>query len=90
LLHQAGLRTPLLGSLTERIFRESLPQLGSRDIDLPPLGMTQLTRVATLLGAATLDLGRIAVSTPTPNGQFAAYASVIDNITNDPRTILPR
>ena len=64
--------------------------LGARDVDLPPLGMTQLNRVAAALGAATLDLGRISVSTPTPGGLVAAYASVIDNTTNDPRTILPR
>ena len=64
--------------------------LGSRDVNLPPLGMTQINRVAAALGAATLDLGRIAVSTPTPGGLVAAYASVIDNTTNDPRTILPR
>jgi hypothetical protein len=64
--------------------------LGSRDVDLPPLGMTQISRVAAALGAATLDLGRISVSTSTPGGLVAAYASVIDNITNDPRTLLPR
>ena len=64
--------------------------LGSRDVNLPPLGMTQIGRVAMALGASTLDLGRIAVSTPTPGGLVAAYASVIDNATNDPRTILPR
>jgi hypothetical protein len=64
--------------------------LGSRDVDLPPLGMTQLNRVAQALGAPTLDAGRIAVSTPTPGGLVAAYASVIDNATNDPRMLLPR
>jgi hypothetical protein len=64
--------------------------VGSRDVDLPPLGMTQINRVGSALGAATLDLGRISISTPTPGGLVAAYASVIDNITNDPRTILPR
>lgn len=64
--------------------------LGSRDVDLPPLGMTQINRVASELGATTLDLGRISVSTSTPGGLVAAYASVIDNVTNDPRTLLPR
>ena len=64
--------------------------LGARDVDLLPLGMTQINRVAAALGASTLDLGRINVSTPTPGGLVAAYASVIDNVTNDPRTILPR
>jgi hypothetical protein len=64
--------------------------LGARDIDLLPLGMTQINRVAAALGASTLDLGRISVSTATPGGLVAAYASIIDNSTNDPRTILPR
>jgi hypothetical protein len=64
--------------------------IGTRDVDLPPLGMTQINRVAQALGAPTLDTGRIAVSTPTPGGLVAAYASIIDNVTNDPRTILPR
>lgn len=64
--------------------------VGSRDVELPPLGMTQINHVASALGAATLDAGRLAVSTPTPGGLVVAYASVIDNRTNDPRTILPR
>jgi hypothetical protein len=64
--------------------------IGAQDVALPPLGMTQVSRVAALLGAPALDAGRIAVSTPTPGGLVAAYASVIDNVTNDPRTLLPR
>jgi hypothetical protein len=72
------------------LFAADGTQIGAQDVALPPLGMTQLSRVATLLGAPTLDNGRIAVSTPTPGGLVAAYASVIDNVTNDPRTLLPR
>ena len=64
--------------------------LGARDVDLPPLGMTQIGHVAAALGVPTLDVGRIAVSTPTPGGLVATYASVIDNSANDPRTLLPR
>lgn len=64
--------------------------IGTRDVDLPPLGMTQINRVASAFGATSLDAGRISVSTPTSGGQVAAYASVIDNTTNDPRTLLPR
>lgn len=64
--------------------------VGSRDVELPPLGMTQINHVASALGAATLDAGRLAVSTSTPGGLVAAYASIIDSRTNDPRTILPR
>ena len=64
--------------------------IGSREVSLPPLGMTQISRVAVELGASHLELGRISVSTPTPGGLVAAYASLIDNVSNDPRTILPR
>ena len=64
--------------------------IGATDVALPPLGMTQINRVASALGATTLDVGRISVSTTTPGGLVAAYASIIDNTTNDPRTILPR
>ena len=64
-------------------------QLGSRDIDLPPLGMTQINRVVSALGASALGAGRISVSTPTAGGLVATFASLIDNTTNDPRTILP-
>jgi hypothetical protein len=65
-------------------------QIGARDVDLPPLGMTQINRVASAIGAPSLDAGRLSVSTATPGGLVAAYASVIDNVTNDPRTLLPR
>ncbi len=72
------------------LFAADSTPVGAQDVPLAPLGMTQLTRVAALLGAPNLDLGRISVSTPTPGGLVAAYASVIDNVTNDPRTLLPR
>jgi hypothetical protein len=65
--------------------------LGSRRYTLPPLGMTQVTRVVRELGVtASVSGARLVVSTPTAGGALAAYASVIDNRTNDPRTLLPR
>jgi hypothetical protein len=72
------------------LFAADGTEIGTRDLDLPPLGMTQINRVAFELGASSLDAGRIAVSTSTPGGFVAAYASIIDNVTNDPRTLLPR
>jgi hypothetical protein len=72
------------------LFASDGTPIGARDVALPPLGMTQLSHIAALLGAATLDTGRLSVSTPTAGGLVAAYASVIDNVTNDPRTLLPR
>ena len=65
--------------------------LGTRDWTLPPYGMTQVDRVVTaLVPGATLAGGQLVLSTPTGGGAFAAYASVIDDTTNDPRTILPQ
>ena len=58
---------------------------------LPPLGMTQVTRVVRDLGvAADVSGARLLLGTPTAGGAFAAYASLIDAGTNDPRTLLPR
>ncbi|HYN40640.1 MAG TPA: hypothetical protein VE129_02595 [Thermoanaerobaculia bacterium] len=65
--------------------------LGSRRWSLLPLGMTQVSRVVKELGIAGIVSGaRLVLSTPTSGGTFAAYASVIDAKTNDPRTLLPR
>jgi hypothetical protein len=65
--------------------------LATKRYSLAPLGMTQVTKVVRDLGIATNVAGaRLVLSTPTANGAFAAYASVIDNVTNDPRTLLPR
>jgi|GEM_PF-780159 len=65
--------------------------LGSRRWPLLPLGMTQVSRVVRELGvAANVSGARLVLSTPTSGGAFAAYASVIDAKTNDPRTLLPK
>ena len=65
--------------------------IGQKTITLPPLGMTQVEKVALELGASLgLRDGHLLLSTPTSGGSFAAYAAVIDNTTNDPRTLLPR
>jgi hypothetical protein len=58
---------------------------------LYPLGMTQVTRIVRDLGVAADVAGaRLVLSTPTPGGALAAYASVLDATTNDPRALLPR
>ncbi len=65
--------------------------LGTRRYELPPLGMIQASRVARDLGVSADVVGaRLVLSTPTAGGAFAAYASTIDNTTNDPRTLLAR
>jgi hypothetical protein len=53
--------------------------------------MRQVTQVVRDLGVTTdLKNARLLLSTPTPGGKLAAYATVIDRTTNDPRTLLPR
>jgi uncharacterized repeat protein (TIGR01451 family) len=65
--------------------------LASKPYPLASLGMTQVTRVVRDMGiAANLSGARLVISTPTTSGAFAAYASAVDNVTNDPRTLLPR
>ena len=70
---------------------ESGAALASKRYSLPPLGMTQVTRVVRDIGIAPdVADARAVLSTPTTGGSFAVYASVIDATTNDPRTLLPR
>jgi hypothetical protein len=65
--------------------------LASKRYALLPSGMTQVTRAVRDMGVSGDITGaRLVLSTPTGGGAFAAYASVIDNATNDPRTLLPK
>ena len=74
-----------------RLVAEDGSTLATTSRTLPPLGMTQLTRVVRELGATgDVSGARLVLSTATPGASIAAYASVIDNATNDPRTLLPR
>lgn len=51
--------------------------------------MRQVTRVVRDLGfAADLSASRLDIA--PASGFVAAYASTIDNLTNDPRTLLPQ
>lgn len=60
-----------------------------RTVPLPPLGFQQLN-VASQLGVENVVGGSFLVSCSTPGCQVAAYASVIDASTADPRTLLAR
>ena len=64
-------------------------ELGAKRYRLPPLGLTQVSRVARDLGVTSgVAGGRLVLSTATGGGAFAAYAALIDAATNDPRTLL--
>ena len=56
--------------------------------DLPPWGNVQLNRVFS--AEAPVAGGYIDVWTETDGAAFAAYGSVLDNMTSDPTTVLPQ
>jgi Leucine-rich repeat (LRR) protein len=88
----------VLASFTEQSVQVDAQLLGSsgailatKSYVLPPLGMTQINRVVRDMGLSDNITGaRLVLSTSTSGGKFAAFVSVIDNITNDPRTLLPQ
>ena len=62
--------------------------LGHKQVALPPLGMTQFSGLPSLGVNGEIRGAYFLLSTSTGGGDFAAYASIIDNQTNDPRTLL--
>ena len=65
--------------------------LGSSTVSLLPLEMTQIGSVGrSLAGGTNVTNATLTLTTATSGGAFAAYASTIDNGTNDPRTLLAR
>jgi hypothetical protein len=73
-----------------QLFASAGTFLGSGAHDLAPLEMRQIDAVVTALGGpdGTRD-AYLVLSTPTGGARIATYAAVIDQRTNDPRTILP-
>ncbi len=71
-----------------------LGTLRSPSADLPtfrPLEMRQISRIAEkITGSRNVALATAVLSTPTTGGAFAAIGSLIQNDTNDPRTLLAR
>ncbi|MRR13137.1 hypothetical protein EG835_11930 [bacterium] len=63
--------------------------LATRRVPVGPLGFAQLN-VANDLQVDGIAGAAFVLSTPSPGGAFAAYASAIDRATGDPRTLLPR
>lgn len=62
---------------------------GTKSYHVEALGMHQVTQVVRDLGVTSSVSGAQLVVTPA-SGLIAAYASAIDNVTNDPRTLLPQ
>jgi hypothetical protein len=62
--------------------------LATRRVPVGPLSFSQLN-VAIDFGISNVTGASFLLSTPTAGGRFAAYASAIDQVTGDPRTLLP-
>src|SRR5262249_41096511 len=69
--------TPAPVFITIQLVNDSGAMLASRVLTLAPLEMTQLTRVVRFFLGVMSDVrgARLVLSTPTPGGRFAAYAS---------------
>src|ERR1035437_7850637 len=71
-----GANGALLGVLTPPTFQ--------------PLEMRQISRIAGAITGNSLTLGTLVIQVDTPGGSVASFLSRVDNLTNDPRTLLPR
>ena len=59
--------------------------LATRSYSVPPNGMTQINRIVRDMGVSSpVTRARIVLSSSTPGAAFTAFASVIDETTNDP------
>ena len=85
-----GLVNGVASPITVRweLFASDGRSLGTDEIDLPAWGNAQLNRV--LADFADIEAAYAEVWTMTTGGAFTCYASVLDEVTSDPTTILPR
>ncbi len=72
-----------------RILNKSGATAATKSVSIPALGFLQLN-LAHDLGVTNFSGGSAVVSCSTPGCLVAAYASVIDEATADPRTVLAR
>jgi hypothetical protein len=74
------------------LYADDGTQLGSNQtVTLPPLGMKQIGRVIqTISGARNTAAATLVLWTPTIGGTFTAFTSLLNNVTNDPATLLPQ
>jgi photosystem II stability/assembly factor-like uncharacterized protein len=65
--------------------------LAAKSYTVPPNGMTQINRVVRDMGVPGAVTGaRLVLSSSTPEAAFTAFASVIDEVTNDPTAVAAR
>ena len=84
--------TPYTIAVNYALFADNGTQLGTtQQATLAPLGMTQINRVVTNgVGAPTGSAGTLVLWTSTPGAVFTGFASLVNNGTNDPATLLPQ
>ena len=66
--------------------------VGNKKYALKPYEMRQIAQVVKELApsSGSVNGASLVLSTATSGGTFAAYVARIDNVTNDPRTLLPK
>jgi hypothetical protein len=69
------------------LFGRDGARLGTGSRELPPWGSLQLNRP--LAAHAPIEAASAEVWSETADAAFSCYGSVLDNLTNDPTTILP-
>ncbi|HEX7151747.1 MAG TPA: hypothetical protein VF618_09690 [Thermoanaerobaculia bacterium] len=74
-------------SLLARFFNAAGVQVGQATQVVPPFGHVQLPLLAA--NGITLDDGRVEVEVTSAGGRVTAYASLVDNKTNDPLLVTP-
>jgi hypothetical protein len=62
--------------------------LNQTNLSLPPFGHLQRS-VPDLFGGVSLNDGRVEVEVTSAGGKVSAYASVLNNLTNDPLMVFP-
>jgi hypothetical protein len=81
-----GIDSPI--TIRWELFASDGSSLGTGATSLPPWGNKQLNRV--LADFAPIEAAYAHVWTTTPGGAFTCYGSVLDELTSDPTTVLPR
>ncbi len=81
-----GVNSPI--TLQWELFANDGTSLGTDLIDLPAWGNVQLNRI--LADFSPIEAAYVEVWTTTSGGVFTCYGSVLDKVTSDPTTVLPR
>lgn len=76
-------------TVTVTLHKATGEPLGSMPVELPPFGSTQVTQILAQLGASSVDDAYAVVRSDTSRAEYFAYASVVDNVSGDPLTVLP-